>query len=367
MLEGTPQERRGPPRVVVARAARDEGADMRADPPHPQVHPRPRLRAVGQLVDQQRPHRHGGVREVRRQEGAEPDAPGLGQDAAVRLEPGELVAAQGDGAGVQGGPEDGGDQRAFAEGEEPSGHGPGLTSREGEVIRPRLPPAPEACHMGPMSDAPPEVSFSGPEMGALAHLYRGEVYRSTIWRTRLDATTNWSVVSLGLALTISYQSPEASALPLFLVGFLIGVFLYLESRRYRYFNVWRARARWLEINFYAPMLRRTPYDQEGWCTRLAEDYERPEHHIRFRRAIGRRLRRNYMWIFSVQMMALFGKVFGAGGGTGGWSSLAIGQVPGWAIGAVAASAWAGLAVFTYAEWRGDKRRFKAQMNPISMG
>lgn len=27
------------------------------------------------------------------------------------------------------------------------------------------------------------------EMGAIAHLYRGEVYRSTIWRTRLDNTT----------------------------------------------------------------------------------------------------------------------------------------------------------------------------------
>ncbi|MEE4208999.1 MAG: DUF2270 domain-containing protein, partial [Parvularcula sp.] len=96
-------------------------------------------------------------------------------------------------------------------------------------------------------------NFSSSEMGAIAHLYRGEVYRSTIWRTRLDATTNWSVVSLGLALTISYQSPDSSALPLFLVSLLIGVFLYLEARRYRYFNVWRARARWLEINFYAPL------------------------------------------------------------------------------------------------------------------
>lgn len=218
-----------------------------------------------------------------------------------------------------------------------------------------------------MTEPTPEVSFSGPEMGALAHLYRGEVYRSTIWRTRLDATTNWSVVSLGLALTISYQSAEASALPLFLVGFLILVFLYLESRRYRYFNVWRARARWLEVNFYAPMLRRVPYDQEGWCTRLAEDYERPEHHISFRRAVGRRLRRNYLWIFSVQTMALFGKVFGAASGVSGWDSLALGTVPGWVIGGIAALLWSSLLVFTYAEWRGDKRRFREAMNPISMG
>ena len=26
--------------------------------------------------------------------------------------------------------------------------------------------------------------FDSAEMGAIAHLYRGEVYRSTIWRTR---------------------------------------------------------------------------------------------------------------------------------------------------------------------------------------
>ena len=56
------------------------------------------------------------------------------------------------------------------------------------------------------------------EMGVIAHLYRGEVYRSTIWRTRLDTTTNWSVVTLGVALSITYSSPQASPLPLVLVG-----------------------------------------------------------------------------------------------------------------------------------------------------
>lgn len=32
--------------------------------------------------------------------------------------------------------------------------------------------------------------LSAAELGALAHLYRGEIYRSTVWRTRLDTTTN---------------------------------------------------------------------------------------------------------------------------------------------------------------------------------
>ena len=55
--------------------------------------------------------------------------------------------------------------------------------------------------------------FDPSEIGALAHLYRGEVYRSTIWRTRLDATTNWSVVTLGLAMSISFASPPTMRAP----------------------------------------------------------------------------------------------------------------------------------------------------------
>jgi uncharacterized membrane protein len=30
----------------------------------------------------------------------------------------------------------------------------------------------------------PRAVFSPADIGALAHLYRGEVYRSTVWRTR---------------------------------------------------------------------------------------------------------------------------------------------------------------------------------------
>src|SRR5271170_1799625 len=88
-------------------------------------------------------------------------------------------------------------------------------------------------------------SFDAAEMGAIAHLYRGEIYRSTIWRTRLDNTTNWSIVTLGIALSTTFSSREASALPLILIGMLLAVFLGLEARRYRYFNVWRARARYM--------------------------------------------------------------------------------------------------------------------------
>ncbi|MHA6345069.1 DUF2270 domain-containing protein [Roseivivax sp. CAU 1761] len=147
------------------------------------------------------------------------------------------------------------------------------------------------------------------EIGAIAHLYRAEVYRSTLWRTRLDTTTNWSVVTLGIALSISYASPQASPLPLLLTGILIFFFLMLESRRYRYFNVWRARCRWMETHFFAPMLQDGDLHMEdGWQRTLAEDYWSPRYHVSTWVAVGRRIRRNYFWILLIQAGAYIGKL-----------------------------------------------------------
>jgi uncharacterized membrane protein len=100
-----------------------------------------------------------------------------------------------------------------------------------------LPEAPN-----PVLPSAQKSEFSTAEIGALAHLYRGEVYRSTVWRTRLDSSTNWAVVTTGIALSATFRSAEASPLPMALVGLLVSVFLLFEARRYRYFNVWRARA-----------------------------------------------------------------------------------------------------------------------------
>jgi uncharacterized membrane protein len=151
--------------------------------------------------------------------------------------------------------------------------------------------------------------FTAAEIGALAHLYRGEVYRSTIWRTRLDNTTNWAVAALGLAMSASFAHPEASPLPLLLIGILIVVFMTFEARRYRYFNVWRARARWIETNFFAPMLQGHGCNLgKGWERILAKDYIEPRHHISMARAIGRRLRRTYFWLLTIQALAYLGKI-----------------------------------------------------------
>jgi uncharacterized membrane protein len=159
------------------------------------------------------------------------------------------------------------------------------------------------------NQAMPNAPFSPAELTVLAHLYRGEVYRSTVWRTRLDATTNWAVVATGLALSLTFSSSAASPLPLALVGLLVAVFLCIEARRYRFFDFWRIRAHILEVNFFGPILRRQgPRVDNGWNEILYHDYAAPNLHITFFEAAGRRLRRNYGWIFLIQVTCYAGKL-----------------------------------------------------------
>jgi uncharacterized membrane protein len=212
--------------------------------------------------------------------------------------------------------------------------------------------------------------FNSAEMGAIAHLYRGEVYRSTIWRTRLDNTTNWAIVTMGIALSTTFSSPEASPLPLLLVGLLIAVFLGMEARRYRYFNVWRARARWMEMNFYAPIFTGEVRD-DSWQVTLGRDYTAPRHHISFVRAAGRRLRRNYAWILAVQVIAYYGKIAihptPASTLAEFVDRAAVGPIPGWVvliIGFVYNFGWLAFALGTM--WL-DQRQHGAKGDKVAMG
>jgi uncharacterized membrane protein len=154
-----------------------------------------------------------------------------------------------------------------------------------------------------------QPQFGAAEIGALAHLYRGEMYRSKIWRSRLDTTTNWAVVTTGIAISATFSSTAASPLPMVLVSFLVGVFLIFEARRYRFFDIWRTRVRVMETCFFGPILHGQGLRMDnGWGEVLAGDYADIHFHISIFEAAGRRLRRNYSWIFAVQIVSYWGKI-----------------------------------------------------------
>jgi uncharacterized membrane protein len=208
-----------------------------------------------------------------------------------------------------------------------------------------------------------QPSFSAADISALAHLYRGEVYRSTVWRTRLDTTTNWAVLTTGIALSLTFSNPYASPLPLQLVGLLVAVFLYIEARRYRYFDFWRIRAHVLELYFFGPILlgHGVQFDRD-WNEILYQDYRAPNLHITFMEALGRRLRHNYGWIFLIQVTTYTAKLLVHPSAIMSldelWMRASVGPVHGQVVlfvGLVFHAAWVTLAIATSRSNRGAGR------------
>ncbi len=133
---------------------------------------------------------------------------------------------------------------------------------------------------------------------ALAHFYRAEMHRSLIWRTRLDTTTNWAIVSTLAILTASLNNPVYAREALLLGMFANIVFLTIEARRFRFFDVWRARVRMIEENFYGGVLRRDQVSpQDMWGSAVADDLLCPRFHITKLQAFRARLMRNFRYIF----------------------------------------------------------------------
>ena len=138
---------------------------------------------------------------------------------------------------------------------------------------------------------------------AMVHFYRGELTRSNTWRTRLDATTNWAVVSVAASLTFVFGTPQNPHFMLLLVLILTLTFLYIEARRYRYYVLWAYRVHLMETDFFAAMLAPPFRPSSDWADHLAESLLRPTFPIAWWEAIGRRCRRNYIWLITLLLLS----------------------------------------------------------------
>ncbi len=170
---------------------------------------------------------------------------------------------------------------------------------------------------------------------AMTHFYRGEVSRSNTWRQRLDATTNWAVVTTGAALTFVFGTVDHSPAVILILAWLVLLFLFIEARRYRYYELWSYRVRLLETNHFAPQLSAGSVERSGWAERLVESLHHPRFPITLLEALGRRYRRNYAPLFLVLAASWVVKLAIHPTAVTGWNAFldraAIGPVPGGGI------------------------------------
>ena len=144
---------------------------------------------------------------------------------------------------------------------------------------------------------------------AMVHLFRSEIQRANVWRQRLDTTTNWAVVVTGATLSIAFSQPEIHHAIILLNTLLVMWFLFIEARRYRYYELWSYRVRLMETDFFAAMLVPPFHPSPDWAENLAENLLTPSFPISMWEAFGRRLRRNYFWIFLILGASWIAKIW----------------------------------------------------------
>ena len=155
-----------------------------------------------------------------------------------------------------------------------------------------------------------EPTFSQDYITAMSHFYRGEVGRIMVWRQRLDTTTTWAITSTCTIFTVAFSFKEVPHLIFFFNLAIVLMMLWIEARRYRFYDAFRARVRMIEAHFIVPVLMRQEPKLEGnWRKLVAEDLLVPAFKVSMFESIGRRLKRNYAFISIIILTAWITKIF----------------------------------------------------------
>jgi len=195
--------------------------------------------------------------------------------------------------------------------------------------------------MAEESDVPRPLTPSE-QITALAHYYRAEVQRSLAWRERLDRTTNWAVASTAAFLGFGFSHPEIHH-AMFFFGFaIIYLLLYVEARRYRFYDAYEYRVRLLNQHFIYGVLTEgvvaCNLGLDGhtfWRAEIASDLRYPQYKMSLPTALGRRIFANYGFLFAILYIGWLFKIKLHPVPTTTWQEYldhaAIGSIPGWAI------------------------------------
>lgn len=170
----------------------------------------------------------------------------------------------------------------------------------------------------------PDEKIPTEYLNVLTHFYRGEVNRETVWRQRMDTTTNWAILATTATFSWAFTAERSESHFIFpFATLLVFLLLYVEARRYRQYDVARTRVRMLEVHLMVPALNPELNILQGdWRTVLSNDLLLPTFKISNLEALGLRLYRNYAWLFLILCAGWILRVYsGADYDKNGWVEL----------------------------------------------
>lgn len=142
----------------------------------------------------------------------------------------------------------------------------------------------------------------------LSDYYRGGVSQANNSQNRIDQTTNWAITLIAALLSVVFSSADLPAY-LLLVGIgILCVFLSYEVRRYRFYDLYRSRVRFMEENVFANALEPVGVEHSRWREELSDDLRHPTFKVTAREALSRRVQRIYGLLFAVLGVAWVAKV-----------------------------------------------------------
>lgn len=143
----------------------------------------------------------------------------------------------------------------------------------------------------------------------LIHYYRAMVGRADVWRMRMDATTNWAIGATAAVISFTLGDPTTPHYVVFIAVLLTLSFLFLEARRLCFYHLWQQRALMIEKGLIRPALHagkanaNTEEERFDLDTALDPHLGRTIPSMSIIKAAARRLRRIYLYLFAVQLLA----------------------------------------------------------------
>src|SRR5438094_385284 len=156
----------------------------------------------------------------------------------------------------------------------------------------------------PQQTPPAKPLFEASYVNAMSHFYRGELGRIMAWRARLDTTTSWAITATTTIFTVAFTVKDVPHIIFFFNIAVVWIMLWIEARRYRFCDAFRARVRMMEAHFLVPVVMENKQMLQGeWKKLVCEDLILPSFKISAVEAVGRRLKRNYGFIFILILIA----------------------------------------------------------------